>query len=548
MAAADETVKIFLSAVSAEFREYREELALFLRRKGYEVRVQEEFETGGGTLLDKLEAYIRDECHGCIFLVGQRYGAEPPAPEAAAHLHGETARYSYTQWEYRFATRHNKARFVFVPAEETNEEPSTQNQEPEEPPELQALQKTFIREQIIDQGKDRTPFHSLADLKDHVFALKLEALVYARHHDLPLDESNPYVGLRRFEERDQPKFYGRTGLVAELMRAIEAEPLLLVTGHSGSGKSSVLRAGVIPAWRKKHGNNAQVVLMTPNDDPFEGLYEGLRAAGIEKDACAWVKDGHADVFGQLQTKNKEPGTKNTLIIVDQFEEIFTRVPEAGQAKVAQFVTALVAAHRAAHPDPTDPADAHNLRIALAMRDDFYGNLERHRTLCAILDGEAGRTQRVMRPTESELRAIIEAPAASHGVGFEGQLVERIVGEVRGKQGDERRALLPLLQFTLEALWNHECANRSIADRVLNVAGYEAIGAFSGALKQRTNRFYDALSEEQQTSVQRIFLQLVQFGETDVPRLPQRPQSRAPPERRPGPARPAHHQGKAPHFW
>jgi len=495
-----QTVKLFLSGVSAEFRPHREELALVLRRAGHEVNLQEEFDAGGGTLLEHLEGYIRDDCHGCIFLVGDRYGAEPPASEAAPYLEGRLAKHSYTQWEYLFALRHHKARFVFFPASPV---PATGDPEP---PELQALQKVFIQEQILERGKHRAVFHNLENLKDQVAALRLGALAYARHHGLPLVEANPYVGLRRFEEKDKDRFYGRSGLVGDLLRRVEAEPLLLVTGHSGSGKSSVLRAGVVDRWRQQHGASARVILFSPDNDPFEGLYEGLRGAEEAKEDAAWVKAGHADAFTEMRSRCPGERGKRTLVVVDQFEEIFTRVPEAGAAGVEQFVAALVAAQRRADPD---------LRIVLAMRDDFYGNLERHPALCGILD-EAGRTIRVMRPTESELRAIIEAPAASHGVGFEGGLVERIVREVRGREGEDRRALLPLLQVTLEELWIHEVATGSLHDRVLNEESYEAIGGFAGALKQRIGKFYDGLDEAGRAAVQRVFLQLVQFGEADVP--------------------------------
>ncbi|MDF1756650.1 MAG: DUF4062 domain-containing protein, partial [Verrucomicrobiales bacterium] len=507
-----EKVNLFLSAVSAEFRPHREALAEQLRKHHF-VREQADFTQGPGTLLEKLEAYIRDECHAVIFLVGDHFGAEPPTHEAAPALASRrdlnAGRYSYTQWEYLFAVRHNKARFVFTPAADSAPLPG-HDPAPEDT-DLQTLQHSFVDTHILNQGKDRTPFHSLDDLKDQVRALKLEALAYARYHQFPLETANPYVGLRRFEERDKANFHGRTGLLADLFPQVEVEPLLLVTGHSGSGKSSALRAGLIPLWRKAYGEKAHVILFSPNDDPWEGLYIGLVASGIDPIDCSWVRAGHPDVFAELAVRLPDLRDHHILMVIDQFEELFTRVPDTEDARnrVNQFVVALVSAHR--RPDSA-------LRIVLAMRDDFYGNLERHRTLCDVLDGE-NRTRRIMRPTESEMRAIIEAPAASHGVGFEGELVERIVREVRGQhQGldQERRALLPLLQFTLQELWDYEVTTDSIEDRVLNVVSYEAIGGFSGALKKRTDAFYQALGEEEQSGVQRIFLQLVQFSEADIP--------------------------------
>lgn len=497
-------INLFLSAVSTEFQTEREALASQLRKHHF-VREQKDFEQGPGTLLQKLEAYIRDECHAVIFLTGKRYGAEPPAVEAAPALDGLPKRYSYTQWEYLFATRHNKARFVFVPAADYPVTAASKAHPPEDPARA-ALQTVFIDEYIRKAGKDRSPFHSLDDLKDQVRALRLEALHYARASHLPLKTDPPYVGLRRFEERDREHFYGRDGLLDEFLPVVQREPLLLVTGHSGSGKSSLLRAGLIPRWRKIYGDDAPVILFHPDDDPFESLCDGLHEVA-EKSERTWVRDGHADVFTELLRRIPGLQGKTPLVIVDQFEEIFTRVPEAARARADQFVAALVAAQRDG-----------SCRIILAMRDDFYGNLERHPTLCQLLDtGE--RTRRILRPTESELRAIIEAPALSHGVGFESDLIDRIIREVRGQRadpGEERRGLLPLLEFTLRKLWEYEVDTRSIEDRVLNVRSYEQIGGFSGALRKHTDAFYESLDAAQQGEVQRIFLQLIQFGETDIP--------------------------------
>ena len=263
------------------------------------------------------------------------------------------------------------------------------------------------------------------------------------------------MGLRHFEETERDYFFGRDRLVADLLAASEVSPLLLVLGASGSGKSSAVRAGVIPAWRERTGKRGRVVVFTPDEDPFEGFYLGLSRAGFSQPEARPAKTPSPTMLRDRFESLAKPG-EPWLVFIDQFEEIFTRTPrrEDAQKALRAFVASLVDV-------ASDPPEG--LRVVLAMRDDFFSNLEGHPGLCAITDGNF---RRVSRMDEGELRAVIRQPAAAHGVAFEPGLVKRILKDVEDPRG---RLPLPLLEYTLEALWEKD----DVTDRVLTLDSYEA---------------------------------------------------------------------------
>jgi len=156
---ADPVLNVFLSAVTKEMGSYRAEVAQALREKGLHVKIQEDFNTGPGTLLEKLDAYIQ-QCHAVVCLMGDRYGAEPPEAERIK-MGGQ--RHSYTQWEYLLARKRGKSVYIFRPASEETPRDPEHAANPEDA-ELTLLQRTFWQTQIRDQGTDRTPFTNQTDL------------------------------------------------------------------------------------------------------------------------------------------------------------------------------------------------------------------------------------------------------------------------------------------------------------------------------------------------------------------------------------------------
>ncbi|MEO0444665.1 MAG: DUF4062 domain-containing protein, partial [Verrucomicrobiota bacterium] len=495
-------INVFLSAVTKELGSYRAEVAQALREKGLQVKVQEDFSTGPGTLLEKLDAYIQ-QCHAVICLMGDRYGAEP---QDAERIKLGGARHSYTQWEYLQARQRGKATYIFHPESgETPRDPD--HAQLPESDELALLQSTFWQTQIIDQDRDRTPFANQTDLVRKVLVCDfVEAKQAADQAPLPpLNTASPYVGLRRFEEKDQAKFYGRTRLIDLLLRRSAESPLLLVTGNSGSGKSSVVRAGMIPKWREGAENQGgHAIVATPNDNPFLGLWSGLLQAGLDGEKIDFVRTPSPTIFrdiasqlGSGTTQSFRPDSAPFLLFIDQFEELFTRIPEKERHLRDTFVAALVDAAQ---------GDLPGLRIILAMRDDFFGNLRDHKTLFPITDANF---QRITTMDGAELREIIEAPAHSHGVRFQSGLVKEITEAVEGRTG-----MLPLLQYTLEALWKEEAGDGGLDDGVLSRQSYQTIGGVTGALQQRVTHFYESKTVDQQRAVRNILLSLVEVSETE----------------------------------
>jgi len=513
---ANPVLNVFLSAVTKELGSYRAEVAKALREKGLHVKIQEDFNTGPGTLLEKLDAYIQ-QCHAVVCLMGDRYGAEPPDAERIK-LGGQ--RHSYTQWEYLLARKRGKSVYTFRPASEETPRDPDHAANPEEAA-LTLLQRTFWQTQIIDHDIDRTPFANQTDLVRKVLICDFaEAKSKSEDRPLPpLNTTSPYVGLRRFEEKDKANFYGRTALIDNLLERSAGTPLLLITGNSGSGKSSVVRAGVIPKWRLGSAESGKVsaeriaVVCTPNTNPYDGLWAGLVAAGIDGDKVSFVRTPSPTVFRDLVAKFPTP---NFLIFVDQFEEIFTRIPEKVKKLRETFIAALVDA--GSRPTPPLPnSTTPSLQVVLAMRDDFFGNLRDHEALFRITDKSL---ERVIAMKGPELREIIEEPARSHGVRFQEGLVKTIAEAVEGRAG-----MLPLLQYTLKALWNQELHTSKeprssdqqpvggVADGILSRKSYNAIGGVVGALQKRVTHFYESKTVDQRLAIRNILLSLVEVNES-----------------------------------
>ncbi|MEU6373980.1 DNA-binding protein [Streptomyces sp. NPDC046909] len=283
----------------------------------------------------------------------------------------------------------------------------------------------------------------------------------------------PYQGLARYEPGDHERFFGRDALVADLCERVRGGRFTAVFGPSGSGKSSLLRAGLIPALRTGGVGDgpalAAIRVLTPGPHPLRAHAEALRA-----------KEGPGD----------------TLLVVDQFEEVFTLCQDP--AERAGFIDQLLDARR----------PGGRLRVVIAVRADFYGRCAEHRALAEALTGTgtgtgagAGAGVLVGPMSAAELREVVVRPARSAGLLVERELTELLVREAAGEPGG-----LPLLSHVLRETW------RRRRGRTLTVEAYEAAGGLRGALARTAEDVYTRLPEEQAVPARLLLLRLITPGE------------------------------------
>ncbi len=309
----------------------------------------------------------------------------------------------------------------------------------------------------------------------------------------PLVITSPYKGLKKFESDDKDLFFGRDQLLTGLVNELEQTNLLLLLGASGSGKSSVVRAGVIPWLVGKWGAQFVNLTFTPDQDPFESLYAGLLSKYKQSEAQI-ARENKADTLTQVFNTLKQPDTQ-WLIFIDQFEELFTTTPSE---KCKKFIDGLTQLAR-----ELDKANDSSVKIIGTMRADFLDRLSPYPALVKATDKHRPMISE-MQP--DELRLAIEQPAAHHGVVFETGLVEEITRDVQGQPG-----YLPLLQYTLNLLWQTELQSNSFHNRTLSISTYRNLGGVRGTLQKHVEQVYQALSKPEQLATQQIFLKLIGIG-------------------------------------
>ncbi|MEU5896756.1 nSTAND1 domain-containing NTPase [Streptomyces venezuelae] len=298
--------------------------------------------------------------------------------------------------------------------------------------------------------------------------------VDARAH-VPQEETveAPYRGLVRFEAGDRDLFFGRDRLTDDLVRLARAHRVTAVFGPSGSGKSSLLRAGLIPCLREAEDaapRPAAIRILTPGTRPAR------EHAGLFTPA--------APTAPVAPTAPTAP-TGETWLIVDQFEETFTLCHDPAERQ--KFLDLLLSAR----------ADSSRLRVVLGVRADFYARCLEHEGLAAVIR-EASLPVGPMTP--SELREAIVRPATAAGLIVERSLTDRLIEEVGEEPGG-----LPLLSHALLETW------RRRRGRTLSLQAYEAVGGIHGAIAQTAEAFYTRLTADQAETARRILLRLITPG-------------------------------------
>jgi WD40 repeat protein/DNA-binding SARP family transcriptional activator len=302
---------------------------------------------------------------------------------------------------------------------------------------------------------------------------------------------NPYKGLRPFGEADAADFFGREELTRLLVDRLAESRFLAVVGPSGSGKSSVVRAGLISQVRSgalPGSEGWHFAVLAPGPYPLEELEACLLRIATNPPPSLIEQLG-ADDRGLLRSiKRVLPDDNSELVIVlDQLEELFTLV--ADESLRSHILSSLERAVRDPHS---------RLRVVATLRADFYDRPLMYRGFAELLRDNVV-TVSPLSPDAIE-RAISE-PARLSGVTFEQGLLAEIVADVLNEPG-----ALPLLQYALTELFDNR------AGTALTRAVYESIGGVSGALAGRAEELYLGLDAARQTAARQLFLRLVTLGD------------------------------------
>ena len=315
----------------------------------------------------------------------------------------------------------------------------------------------------------------------HDLALALEAVLEGGSAAAALrevEERSPYPGLSSFTEEDKGRFFGREEEVEALWRKLHGRPLLAVIGPSGAGKTSFVRAGVVAS--KPDGWAA--IVATPGDAPLRSLGQAL-APHLASDP---------DVLRKLVTF-EDPETafellsrwrrshEEALVVVDQFEELFTLNPLESQARFATLLGRL--------------AGEANIHVLLSMRDDFLMRCHEHKALAPVFES---LTPLGAMSREGLKRALVE-PASRRGYRFEDEaLVDEMIGAVEGARG-----ALPLLAFAVSRLWER----RKPEEKLLTRDAYRDIGGVAGALAQHAEETLERIGGAMEPTVREVFRNL-----------------------------------------
>jgi WD40 repeat protein/class 3 adenylate cyclase len=281
----------------------------------------------------------------------------------------------------------------------------------------------------------------------------------------PADGEPPYKGLLRFEEDDAERFFGRESVVAEVVETVRTEPFLAVVGASGSGKSSLIRAGVIPALRSEAG--WRTIVMTPTENPLVALSAAL-----------------ADEAGPDPFRSLADADRPTIIVVDQFEELFTLCHDTAARHA--FVSGLMA------------SAGEHVHVLVTLRADFYAEVAEFPELRARM----AEHQLYIGPMEpDDIRRAIEQPARLGGWDIAPGLVDLLVRDIGSEPG-----ALPLLSHALLETWRRRRGSR------MTLKGYFESGEVRGAIARTADRLYSELPPQAQQTARDILLRLTDLGE------------------------------------
>ena len=363
--------------------------------------------------------------------------------------------------------------------------PRLRNLAPDTPPELAAI----VDRCLLMHGDERFP-----DATALLRALEPFHPSHPRFHELSLEE-NPYPGLAAFQEEDAERFPGRTRELTPLVHRVHQRPLLAIVGPSGSGKSSLVRAGLVPML-KRSGSPWEALVIRPGSHPLAALASMLAPLESTPTSAQWNTQARETLEKRLRA---EPGyaghvlrtraqreQRRILLFVDSFEELYTRVPDLHER------LAFTACLSAIADDVTSP-----LRVVLALRSDSLESVSEDEHFMA----ELSQGLYFLTPLQREdLRDALVRPAERAGYRFESTaLVVHMLQHLESHPG-----ALPLLQFAATRLWEARDSQR----KLLTECSYRAMGGIAGALASHADSVLASLSEQERAQVKALLLRLV----------------------------------------
>ncbi|MDJ0659231.1 MAG: caspase family protein [Crocosphaera sp.] len=301
----------------------------------------------------------------------------------------------------------------------------------------------------------------------------------------------PYRSLSYFTEtrEDAEVFYGRSKITNYLINRLQTDRLIAVLGASGSGKSSLLRAGLLYQLKLGQviiGSNLWTYLtpFSPTENPLQQLEN---VGWVEETKPNFMKSTHPQPLPGGEVGISEES--KIIMIIDQFEECFTMCDETTrEAFFKQLIDLL--------------NNYSNLHIIIGMRSDFRGRLREHKNLVDALNKPYINLEHLNR---EEIEEAIAKPAEKSGVLIESSLKQQLINDVEDYPGS-----LPLLQYTLTRLWEE---SRHQGERFLTLKTYQDLGGIEGTLEKHADEVYNSLDDKQKEIAQRIFLELTQVGDT-----------------------------------
>ena len=320
---------------------------------------------------------------------------------------------------------------------------------------------------------------------------------------------NPYMGLLAFHEEDADRFFGRERQIARLwdelrdLQVANSKPRLLsILGPSGSGKSSLARAGLLPelARRPLPGwRDSQIVVLTPGVRPLEELAGVLakiatgdtvpveKTEELERVLKRQGNAGQYDGLRRIADRLPEIGAMPLIVLVDQFEEVYSLCESKEERAI--FIETLL--HAAADTSG-------RVLVIITLRTDFLGETHRHEILNSVIC-----EQQVMVPAmgPEELRSAIAKPAELAGHPLDEATITLLIEDVKDRMGT-----LPMLQFALTRIWD------GLKQGTPAQKTFQQIGGVGGALAGEAQKIFDQLTDNEKRIAKRVFLALVQLGE------------------------------------